>query len=68
MQMVLLILAEMPNLADAEKTKWLEVQGYTVLRFWDDEVMKNIEGVREKIICWIKENHNDKLPENLLKL
>lgn len=48
-----------------ERTKCLEAQGYTVIRFWDDEVMKNIDVVREKIISWIKENHNDRLPENV---
>ena len=51
------------QLADLERTNWLEAQGYTVIRFWDDEVMKNIDGVRDKITCWIRENHKDKLPE-----
>ncbi|MBC7390609.1 MAG: endonuclease domain-containing protein [Opitutaceae bacterium] len=51
------------QLKDVAKTKWLESQGYSVLRFWDDEVMNNIEGIRDRIICWIKENHRDKLPE-----
>ena len=30
---------------DEERTRWLGSQGYTVLRFWNDEVMGNIEGV-----------------------
>jgi very-short-patch-repair endonuclease len=30
---------------DHERTKWLEDQGFEVLRFWNNDVMKNIEGV-----------------------
>jgi very-short-patch-repair endonuclease len=30
---------------DAERTKYLESQGYRVLRFWNRDVMKNIDGV-----------------------
>jgi very-short-patch-repair endonuclease len=31
--------------ADAERTVWLESQGYRVLRFWNFEVLGNIDGV-----------------------
>jgi very-short-patch-repair endonuclease len=31
------------------KDRWLEEQGYEVLRFWDNDVFKNIEGVLEVI-------------------
>jgi len=55
--------SEEAKLADSERTHWLESQGYIVLRFWDKEVMLNIEGVRDTIINWIRENHQDKLPE-----
>ena len=51
------------QLSDLDRTNWLEAQGYTVIRFWYDEVMNNIEGVREVIANWIRENHNDKLSE-----
>jgi very-short-patch-repair endonuclease len=34
---------------DARRTKCLEVEGYRVLRFWDNEVLQNIEGVKEEI-------------------
>jgi very-short-patch-repair endonuclease len=34
---------------DKERTKWLEGKGFRVLRFWDNEVLTNIEGVLEKI-------------------
>ncbi len=30
---------------DAARTAWLEAQGYIVIRFWNNEVMNNIEGV-----------------------
>ena len=30
---------------DAERTAFLEAQGYTILRFWNSDVMNNIEGV-----------------------
>ena len=30
---------------DAVRTAWLEAQGYSVIRFWNNEVMDNIEGV-----------------------
>lgn len=30
---------------DLERTKYLESQGYKVIRFWNNDVMNNIEGV-----------------------
>src|SRR4026209_2937745 len=30
---------------DKERTKYLESQGYKVIRFWNNDVMNNIEGV-----------------------
>jgi very-short-patch-repair endonuclease len=30
---------------DTERTAFLEVQGYTILRFWNGDVLNNIEGV-----------------------
>ena len=35
---------------DELRDKWLKEQGYKVLRFWDNEVLQNIEGVLEAII------------------
>ncbi len=35
---------------DAERTKYLESQGYKVIRFWNDQVMNDIEGVIKAII------------------
>jgi len=34
---------------DAERDDWLRNQGFTVLRFWNNEVLTNTEGVLEKI-------------------
>ena len=33
---------------DEERTAWFEGQGYRVLRFWNDEVFSNTEGVHLK--------------------
>ena len=30
---------------DSNRTAWLESQGYEVMRFWNSEVLENIEGV-----------------------
>jgi very-short-patch-repair endonuclease len=34
---------------DAVRTKWLEGQGLRVLRFWNHEVLQNLEGVLRMI-------------------
>jgi len=34
---------------DAKRTAWLESQGYRVLRFWNNEVFENLDGVLHKI-------------------
>jgi len=34
---------------DKARTRWLEERGYQVLRFWDNEVLTNMEGVVERI-------------------
>lgn len=34
---------------DAARDDWLRAQGFVVLRFWNNEVVDNIEGVTEKI-------------------
>lgn len=31
--------------ADAARTAWLEAQGFTMLRFWNHDVLQNPEGV-----------------------
>ena len=34
---------------DATRTAFLEAEGYRVIRFWNDEVLANVEGVIERI-------------------
>jgi very-short-patch-repair endonuclease len=44
-----------------QRTAFLESQGYRVLRFWNNDVMKNIEGVVSKIqeaLLKLREVHN----------
>ncbi len=33
------------NSADLERTKWLESWGWSVVRFWNNEVLQNLDGV-----------------------
>ena len=35
---------------DSERTTWLESQGFRVIRFWNDRVVREIEGVKELIL------------------
>ena len=34
---------------DAQRTRWLEAQGYRVMRFWNNDVIENLEGVADTI-------------------
>ena len=36
--------------SDAERTAFLEGQGYRVIRFWDNDVLSNLEGVLHRIV------------------
>jgi very-short-patch-repair endonuclease len=36
--------------ADAARTRWLEGEGWTVIRFWNSEVADNPEGVAEAVL------------------
>jgi very-short-patch-repair endonuclease len=36
-------------LADADRSKFIEGQGYRVLRFWNNQVLGNIDGMLEEI-------------------
>lgn len=37
------------NEEDASRTRWLESRGFCVLRFWNNEVFENLDGVLETI-------------------
>ena len=38
------------NQEDQQRDKWLRVQGFEILRFWNHDVLKNKEGVLQQII------------------
>ena len=40
---------------DEERTKFLEAEGYRVIRFWNNNVMKNMDGVILSIIQAIED-------------
>jgi len=35
---------------DLKRAAWLESQGFRVLRFWNNQVLANLEGVLERIL------------------
>jgi very-short-patch-repair endonuclease len=41
------------NESDQRRTRWLEGEGFRVLRFWNNEVLKNTSGVLETILSAI---------------
>ena len=53
---------ERNKIYDLERTKFLEQQGYKVLRFWNIDVLKNLEGVVESIFLSLKHPHPNPLP------
>ena len=38
------------NQYDADRTAWLEKRGWRVLRFWNNEILANPEGVQEAVL------------------
>jgi len=40
---------------DAARTAWLEDHGFRVLRFWNNEVMENLDAVLPEILSALKE-------------
>ena len=39
---------------DSTRTAWFEAEGYRVLRFWNNQVLKEIEAVKEVILDVLK--------------
>jgi very-short-patch-repair endonuclease len=37
-------------MADMRRTVWLEKRGWQVIRFWNNEILANTEGVQETIL------------------
>ena len=40
---------------DQKRTEFLIANGYTVLRFWNNEIFCNVSAVLERILCSLKE-------------
>ena len=43
---------------DNERTKYMEAEGYRVIRFWNNEIDNNLEGVYERLLEIISERNN----------
>ena len=41
---------------DAEREAWLRAQGFTVLRFWNPDVFRNTDGVKQEILKALEES------------
>lgn len=48
--------------ADKKRSRFLEEQGYQVLRFWNHEVLRNLDGVLERISELLSNPHPGPLP------
>jgi very-short-patch-repair endonuclease len=44
---------------DANRTKVLDAMGYLVLRFWNNDVMQNIDGVLEEILSTLEQHRSE---------
>ena len=40
---------------DAARTAWLEGEGFRVIRFWNNQVLQEMEGVREAIFLAVQQ-------------
>jgi very-short-patch-repair endonuclease len=49
---------------DQQRTKDLEAVGYRVVRVWNNEVFKNIQGVMKHILILLKSVPPDKKPSS----
>ena len=47
---------------DQQRTKFMEAKGFRVLRFWNHEVLTNIEGVLQTIENALSSPHPDPVP------
>ena len=48
---------------DKIRDEWLRAEGYKVLRFWDSQVLSDLEGVLEAIRDVLLTPHPDPLPQ-----
>jgi very-short-patch-repair endonuclease len=49
--------------SDKIRDEWLQAEGYRVLRFWDNQVFSNLEGVLENIRNALLTPHPNPLPQ-----
>lgn len=42
---------------DGERTRWLNKEGYVIIRFWNNEVLTNIPGVMESLLQTLSKEH-----------
>jgi very-short-patch-repair endonuclease len=49
--------------ADVARIRVLEERGYRILRFWDNDVLTNIDGVLERIAEFLRTPHPNPLPK-----
>ncbi len=42
------------SLPDKIRDQWLTAEGFKVLRFWNNDVLRNRKGVVEEIVKWLK--------------
>jgi very-short-patch-repair endonuclease len=47
------------TLEDANRTKVLEAMGYLVLRFWNNDVLQNTDGVLEEILNTLEQHRSE---------
>jgi very-short-patch-repair endonuclease len=45
------------NKSDKIRDEWLKAEGYRVLRFWNNEMIENLEGVLQKILMTVSNPH-----------
>src|SRR5262245_63275501 len=49
---------------DAERSAYLRSQGYRILRFWNNDVLKNINSVMEAILAAMQQSEADPPPRS----
>ncbi len=47
---------------DSRRTAYLEKLGYKVLRFWNDDVLMDLEAVLEAVLDGVRESQNEQPP------
>ena len=47
---------------DADRTAWLNARGWLVVRFWDNEILTNLDGLCEAILETLREREALTLP------